>query len=138
MIAPRWAGSRTGEEPVLWNIRLGDPSGAGASYEWELNGDAALAGLHDLRVEAWHVQMGATSPQLDADQREPFAVAPIERDGRTLTASLDTSSTPGTNMWELIVTGVGSDGTRYILDAGTVLNSTFTGSAWDWFVAVSD
>jgi hypothetical protein len=65
-------------------------------------------------------------------------VAPIERDGRTLTAWLDTSSTPGTDSWELVVTGVGSDGTRYVLDAGTILNSTFHGSAWDWFAAVSD
>ena len=34
------------------------------------------------------------------------------------------------------MTGVGDDGTRYILDAGTILNSTFHGTAWDWLVAV--
>ena len=39
-------------DPVLWNIRLGDPLGSGEPYEWELNGDAALAGLSGLRVEA--------------------------------------------------------------------------------------
>ena len=136
MVGPWWADPMTADEPVLWNIRLGDPQGSGEPYEWELNGDAALAGLRDLRVEAWHVLM-ATTPRLDPGQREPFAAAPIARDGRTLTASLDTSSTPGTDAWELIVTGVGDDGTRYILDAGTILNSTFHGSAWDWLVAVA-
>lgn len=137
MVGPWWADPMTAEQPLLWNIRLGDPRGAGDPYEWELNGGAALAGLRSLRVEAWHSEEGAQG-RLDPRFREPFAVAPIERDGRTLTASLDTSSTPGTNLWELIVTGVGDDGTRYVLDAGTILNSTFHGSAWDWFVAVSD
>ena len=136
MIGPWWDDQMSGEEPVMWNIRLGDPRGTGQPYEWELNGDAALAGLRSVRVEAWHVDMQAVAPQLDADHREPFAVAPFERDGRTLTARLDTSSTPGTDAWELVVTGVGSDGTRYILDAGTILNSTFNGTAWDWIVAV--
>lgn len=136
-IGPWWADPMAGGEPVLWNIRLGDPRGAGDPYEWELNGDAALAELRELRVEAWHVDVRAAGPQL-ADHPEPFAVAPIGRDGRTLTAWLDTSSTPGADSWELVVTGVGSDGTRYILDAGTILNSTFHGSAWDWIVAVSD
>ena len=135
MVGPWWVAPMTADEPVLWNIRLGDPRGAGEPYEWELNGDAALAGLRDLRVEAWHVDI-ATIPRLDPGHSEPFATAPIERDGRTLTALLDTSSTPGTDAWELVVTGVGDDGTRYILDAGTILNSTFHGSAWDWLLAV--
>lgn len=137
MVGPWWADPMTAEEPLLWNIRLGDPRGAGDPYEWELNGSAALAGLRSVRVEAWHSEEG-THGRLDPRFPEPFAVAPIERDGRTLTASLDTSSTPGTNLWELIVTGIGDDGTRYVLDAGTVLNSTFHGSAWDWIVAVSN
>ena len=135
MVGPWWVAPMTADEPVLWNIRLGDPRGAGEPYEWELNGDPALAGLRDFRVEAWHVDI-ATIPRLDPGYSEPFATAPIARDGRTLTASLDTSSTPGTDAWELIVTGVGDDGTRYILDAGTILNSTFHGSAWDWLLAV--
>ena len=135
MVGPWWVAPMTADEPVLWNIRLGEPRGAGEPYEWELNGDAALAGLRDLRVEAWHVDI-ATIPRLDPGHSEPFATAPIERDGRTLTALLDTSSTPGTDAWELVVTGVGDDGTRYILDAGTILNSTFHGSAWDWLLAV--
>ena len=123
------------DEPVLWNIRLGDPRASGEPYEWELNGDGALSGLRDLRVEAWKVEL-ATTPRLDPRRSEPFATAAIERDGRTLTASLDTTSTPGIDAWELIVTGVGDDGTRYIIDAGTILNSTFHGTAWDWLIAV--
>jgi len=136
MVGPWWADPMTAEEPLLWNIRLGDPRGAGDPYEWELNGSAALAGLHSVRAEAWHSEEG-TYGRLDPRFREPFAVAPIERDGRTLTASLDTSSTPGTDAWELVVTGVGDGGTRYVLDAGTILNSTFHGSAWDWLVAAA-
>jgi NAD(P)-dependent dehydrogenase (short-subunit alcohol dehydrogenase family) len=126
----------TSDEPLLWSIYLGDQTGEGERYEWELNGNAAMAGLRGLRVEAWHSN---ASPHGELDQRydEPFAVAPIERTGRMLTASLDTASTPGVSSWELIVTGVGRDGTRYIVDAGTILSSTFTGSVWDWIVAVS-
>jgi len=137
IVGPWWVDPMTGEGPPLWSIALGDQSGDGRGYEWELNGDAALDGLRGLRVEAWHSDARANR-QLDPRYDQPFAVAPIERDGRTLSASLDTTSTPGVNAWELIVTGVGSDGTRYVVDAGTILSSTFTGSVWDWVVVVVD
>jgi len=104
-------------------------------------------GLESYRVRpggvtALRMEPGDRLTVIDSQGRQAAEVSVLSDaigngDGRTLSASLDTTSTPGVNAWELIVTGVGSDGTRYVVDAGTILSSTFTGSVWDWVVVVA-
>ena len=126
----------TADEPVLWNIRMGDPRGAGEPYEWELTERRPSPGCATSASKP-----GMSTSRRSRDSTPGTASHSQQRrssaTGDTLTASLDTSSTPGTDAWELIVTGVGDDGNRYILDAGTILNSTFHGSAWDWLLAAA-
>jgi hypothetical protein len=93
-----------------------------------------LAELHGLRLEAWHSDPATFS--INDRFTEPFAVATPSRSDGTLTATLNTASEPGVGAWQLVLTGVGPDGVRYILDAGSGGNSTFTGSVWDWVTAV--
>jgi len=111
--------SQMGNGPVLWN----------ATFE-----PGALAELHSLRLEAWHSDLATFA--IDDRFTEPFAVAVPSRAEGTLTAALDTASEPGVGAWQLVLTGVGQDGVRYILEAGSGGNSTFTGSVWDWVTAV--
>lgn len=104
-------------------------------WDGELADGVSLAGFRDLRLEAWRsTEYGY---QVDPAYDSPFAVAPVIGDGRSYTADIVTTREPGVGAWTLIVTGVRDDGMRYVIDASGGGNSTFTGSAWDWIVAVS-
>ena len=54
--------------------------------------------------------------------------APIRRNGADLTGEVVTTRDPDVNQWELMLTGVGPDGTRYVLGTAGGGNSAFTGS----------
>ena len=115
----------------------GRAAGGPYRWSWDLAAGASLAGLSDLRVEAW--RSDPTDPwRLDERHDAPFALAPVRYGGGTLTAEIVTTREPDVANWELVLTGVGSDGTRYVLSAGNGGSSTFTGSVWDWIVAVVD
>jgi uncharacterized membrane protein len=109
----------------------------GARFEWELADGARLTGVTGIRAEAWHSDPDAPW-RIDATFEAPFSVAPVERNGLTLAAELDVTDHPGVSYWELILTGVGPDGHRYVLDSGMVNVSTFSGTVLDWVVAVTD
>jgi hypothetical protein len=75
--------------------------------------------------------------QIDPRSDGPLATARLTGDGRSYTAAIVTTDEPGVSGWTLIVTGVDEHGTRYVIDASGGGASTFTGSVWDWIVAVS-
>jgi len=112
-------------------------TGDATRVDWQLTHEAAAAPLSDLRVEAWRADSGGFG-SLDTRFREPFAVAPVTRDRETLTAEVVTTREPGVSHWVLVLTGVGPDGVRYVLYAGSGGSSTFTGSVRDWIVAIAD
>ena len=106
-------------------------TGAGIEAEWYLEDTAALASFSELRLEAWHVERGSDW-RLDARHDAPFAVAPATREEDRLIGTVRTDRDPWVHRWELVLTGVGADGTRYVLDASGGGQSSFTGTAADW------
>jgi uncharacterized membrane protein len=134
IVGPMWGPTWLGEEPLLegggWSTT---PEGA-IRVEWDIKDEPALAGLTDLRVEAWRSL--ETTFALDPRDDSPFATAPAARRDGMLVGEVVTTQTPGVGHWEMVLTGVGPDGERYVIGAGAGGNSTFTGSVWDWFTAV--
>lgn len=135
IVGPRWVDTPVDGVMFSESGQSYEISGA-VRYEWRLADGVSLAGLTDLRAEAWRADP-ARPFQLHPGYHEPFAIASIERIGETLQGSLVTTNEPGVFAWELILTGVGPDGRRYVLDSGTGQMSTFTGSAVDWIIAVT-
>ena len=136
LVGPRWEA----EHPVDGSLiaSSGMSGGDGAKlYTWQVAAGFEQTGLDGLRAEAWRSDPPG-APHLDPGFDEPFAVAPVARDGDTLSAQLTTTDEPGILYWELILTGEGPDGKRYVLDSGIGEISTFTGTVWDWIAAVTD
>jgi hypothetical protein len=113
--------SRTADGRIAWDATIAP---------------GALRGVGDLRLEAWHTHDAGFA--IDTSHDAPFATAVPKRHGATLEAVIDTERVPGVGGWDLVLTGVGPDGVRYVLAAGSGGHSTFTGSVWDWVTAVID
>ncbi len=131
IVGPQWDGDLQLDASGWIN------DGRAVTATWELGSLAQIAGLRDLRVEAWRSDPDVIGG-LDARWNEPFAVADVERDGATLSGTVVTTNEPGISAWELFLTGVGADGRRFVIASGGGGNSTFTGAVWDWVVAVTD
>ena len=133
IVGPQWPSDGT--------LQMGSSGwssdGRAVTATWELLSPTQIAGLRDLRVEAWRTDPDVIG-KLDARWNESFAVAGVEREGATLSGTVVTMTEPGISMWELFLTGVGEDGRRYVVASGGGGNSTFTGAVWDWVVAVTD
>lgn len=128
-IGPNWPGHA---------VLSGGWGQQGGVVRWaaEVVRPGALVDLRDLRLEAWHADPATFD--IDARHDAPFATAPVIVDGSELRAEIVTTGEPGVSFWDLVLTGVGPDGRRYVVDAGNGGSSTFTGTAWDWIVAVTD
>ncbi len=134
LVGPWW--SEEGDGQAIIGSGWGSAEG-GVEGRWEVESRASLAGLRDLRAEAWHSD--PVEPwRLDDRYRAPFATAPVQRDGTMLRATIVTTDSIDVSTWELILTGVGPDGVRYVLGAGSGGASSFTGSVIDWIAAVVD
>lgn len=120
--------------PALESSSWGEGA-EGTGWEATLASGVSLDEFEDLRLEAWASTDGGM--RLDPASDGPFAIAPVAQSGRHLAATIDTAGEPGVTFWNLILTGVADDGVRYVLDASMGGQSTFTGSAWDWIVAVA-
>ena len=133
IVGPAWASDRALQlDSSGWSN-----DGHAVTATWELGSPAQIAGLRDLRVEAWREDPDVIG-RLDTRWNEPFAVAGVEREGATLSGTVVTTAEPGISMWELFLTGVGADGRRYVVASGGGGNSTFTGTVWDSVVAITD
>lgn len=107
------------------------------SVEWQPRRWAALAQFSDLRVEAWHAEEGAEWG-FDRGHDAPFAIGAVERRHGGLAGTVVTNRDPDVDVWQLVLTGRAPDGVRYVLDASGGGQSAFTGSVWDWAMAVTD
>jgi hypothetical protein len=91
----------------------------------------------DLRFEAWHaLPMDEPGPDgIDTRYSAPFAVQPAVSSGNDLTAVFHFERLRDAGSWWVVLTAVGPDGHRYLLDDGQGGTSYFNGSAWDWLTA---
>lgn len=87
----------------------------------------------DLRVEAWRAD--ASGGSLDRSYTTPFATAPMVLRSGSLVGSVRVDRTRDVSQWWLVVTGTAADGGRDLVLSLGGMNSTFTGSAWDWLTA---
>lgn len=134
IVGPTWGAPD--ELPLLESSGWSAGDGA-VSAEWDIRRSEGLAQFTDLRLEAWHAENGADW-RFDSRYDAPFAVGPVERRNGILAGSVVTNRDPDVDMWHLVLTGLAPDGVRYVLDASGGGQSTFSGTVWDWVVAVTD
>jgi hypothetical protein len=135
-IGPQWHAMDGWDDPDGINGQ-GWSRASDGRIEWHASFPTAVfSELNDLRLEAWRTDREGFA--IDRSFEAPFATAVPVRRGTEVTASIDTQSEPGVEAWDLVLTGVGPDGVRYVVSAGAGGTSTFTGSVWDWVTAVID
>ena len=137
MIAPWW------QDPAA-GATLDFPSGSSGStapgvetISIEAASPAVIARFHGFRFEAWR----AEAPRdvwrgLVAGQAGPFATVTAIVDGLTISGTLRFDHTPGIDWAEVVLTGIGPDGRRYLLTASGPEPTEFHGSVWSWFSAL--
>jgi hypothetical protein len=113
-----------------------DPASGGTRVDDTIGGQA-LSNWTDLRFEAWHaLPLDASGPGgIDTRYSAPFAVQPAVLNGTDLTAVFHFERLRDAGSWWIVLTAVGPDGHRYLLDDGQGGISYFNGSAWDWLTA---
>ena len=62
-------------------------------------------------------------------------MAPMAVQSDRLVGAVRVDRTRDVSQWVLVVTGVAADGGRDLIATLGGMNSTFTGSAWDWSTA---
>jgi hypothetical protein len=134
IVGPTWRSPD--EQPLLESSSWSTYEGT-ISAEWQPRESGLLDAFTDLRLEAWHAQDEAEW-LLDPTHREPFAVGSVERSDGGLVGSVVTNRDPDVHAWLVVMTGRAPDGTRYVLDASGGGQSTYTGTAWSWILAVVD
>ena len=97
----------------------------------------ALAYWHDLRFEAWHSLPDDPTQGfgLDTKYTSPFAVLPAEIHPTWLQAVFHFERIRDAGFYEVVLTGVGPDGKRYMLDDCGGGSTAFNGSVWDWITS---
>lgn len=134
IVGPSWGANE--ELPLFEESEIFTVGGT-VSGVWHPRYPGLLDELSDFRIEAWHTRDDAEW-LLDLGYREPFATGPLERSDDAMIGSVVTNRDPDVHAWLLVLTGRGPDGVRYVLDASASGQSTFTGTAWDWIVAVAE
>jgi hypothetical protein len=138
LIGPRWYGPGGADRPGF---------AEGGSYGITSNGaftgtveavDAeTVAAFRDYRFEAWRAEGPSDSWKLVAGQRAPYAIVAAQVDGTTIAGTLRVDTDPWTTWGQVVLTGVGRDGTRYVLaDASGPLQVGFQGSVLAWLTAI--
>jgi hypothetical protein len=90
-----------------------------------------------FRLEAWQASPPGGGWHLLSNVSHPLATAPVQVDGTTLWGTIDFTHTPGADWAEVVMTGIGPGGERYLLTAsGIPAQTVFHGSVLDWFVAL--
>ena len=94
-----------------------------------------LDGWRDLRLEIWPA-LDEHAFDIDPSAVGPAAVAPLRQDEfGSYTATLDLGLSKERRWFISATTGVGPDGTRYLLTGpdGPVGTRPWTGTVWEWF-----
>jgi hypothetical protein len=98
----------------------------------------ALTYWHALRFEAWH-WMWPDNPDgvygVDTRYSSPTFVLPAEIHETWLQAIFPFDRLRDPGPWEVLLTGVGPDGLRYVIADCGGAETQFNGSVWDWLTA---
>jgi hypothetical protein len=118
----------------------GDPRAQVVHERMGVSDVSVLATYTDLRFEVWRATLNPdpASDQnafaLDPSQSRPFVTGPAQISGSDLEFRADLGRVRASR-WVGFVTGVGRDGTRYRLAWPEEIDTTFTGTIWDWITA---
>lgn len=133
IVGPTWAAA---SEPMFESNGWATTDD-GVTAEWSPVRPGLLDEFSEVRLEAWR-RVDGSQWRLDPAYSAPFAIGPVTRDGDRLVGTVATHREPFATAWELVLTGVASDGVRYVLDAPGGGSGGFVGSVTDWVAAVLD
>lgn len=136
MVAPWW------QEPGSPNsdiVSSGEGWGATGidSVTVEATSAAALSKFEDYRLEAWQAEAPQDGWALLPGQTGPFATAPVNIEGATVSGTIAFNSEPDVVWAQIVLTASRPDGHRYLLWASGPQQSEFFGSVASWFAAVA-
>jgi hypothetical protein len=136
MVAPWW------QEPGSPNsdiVSSGEGWGAVGidSVTVEATSAAALEKFADYRLEAWRALAPGDGWALVPGQTGPFATAPVNLEGATVSGTIAFNSEPDVDWAQIVLTASGPDSHRYLLWASGPQRSEFFGSVASWFAAIA-
>jgi len=137
MIAPWWQTPGSSEPMLFASSDSGWQAPGGVSVTVEAANPDSLGRLSGFRLEAWRTAQPADGWHLELGQRTPFAIGDVTVDGTTLSGTIRFNQTPGVTWAEVVLTGVGPGGQRYLLTSFGPQQTEFRGSVVDWFVALT-
>jgi hypothetical protein len=99
--------------------------------------DSLLATWHDIRFEAWRAldESNPESTGIDPHYTTPLTMQSAMVVGDSFRAVLHPERLRYAGMWWAVLTGVGPDGHRYVLQMGGGGQTSFKGSVWEWLTA---
>lgn len=137
MIAPWWQDPASAEAPDFPSGSWGSSAPGVETMNLEAASEAVIAGFRDVRLEAWRAEAPGDGWQLIPGQNGPFATAPAQVDGTTISGTIRLNDAPGIDWAQVVVTAVGPDGRRYLLTTSGPEQTEFFGSVWAWFAALA-
>ena len=137
MIAPWWQAPGSSEQMLFASGDSGWQAPGVLSVSVDASNPESLRRFHGFRLEAWRGPKPADGWHLEAGQRAPFAIAHVTVDGSALFGTIHFNRTPGVTWAEVVLTGIGPGGQRYLLTSFGPQQTEFYGSVWDWFAALT-
>lgn len=136
MIAPWWQDPAAGPTLDFPSGSSGSTAPGVETISIDAASPAVIARFHDFRFEAWQAEAPRDGWRLLPGQDGPFATAPATVDGLIVSSTLRFDQTPGVDWAQVVLTGIGPDGRRYLLTASGPEPTEFHGSVWSWFSAL--
>jgi hypothetical protein len=136
ILPPWWGGSSERANALFGSQSSSSTALGGETIEYQASSQQAIAQLRDFRLEAWVAQAPRDDWRLVPGQTRPFAVAPAYFDGTTISGTIAYNQSPTVTWAQVVLTAVGHDGQRYLLDASGPQQTEFFGSVWSWFAAL--
>ena len=137
-ILPPWWGGSPDSAHSRFDASTSTSTALGTeSVEYDAVSQQAIAQLRDFRLEAWIGEPPHDDWHLVPGQTRPFAVAPAQLDGTTLSGTIVFNQVPEVDWAGVVLTAVGPDGQRYLLDVSGLEQTEFFGSVFSWFAALA-
>lgn len=105
------------------------------TFSVEAASPEVAAQFHDLRLEAWRAEPPGDGWRLVPGQHAPFASVDATVDGTAISGMLRLKA-PNVSWAQVVLTGIGPNGTRYLLQASNPERIEFSGTVWDWISAL--